>query len=460
MKALIHTGLVEPWADLLGDPPSMLHPAGNRPLLEYWLEYCVQLGISDVTLVLGEGAYRVEQRMGSGTRWGVDIHYVFMKPDANPLAILRRNPARWQDGLLFVGGSFFPMRDAAVKPGSWPEDQTFLLPTDHEHVLFISRNASDIDAFMHGRPIGGTAADALGFQPVHIDCINDYFQINMQLVRGAIRHYVEPGYLNRDEAYIGTNVVIPPSTELNAPLIIGDDCRMTPLTRIGPHAIIGSHVVVDTQTELRDCMVMDGTYVGRNLEVSGKIVTSRRIIVPETGAALDIHDPWVISEMEGGLRFGDVVRMLLGWIMALITLTVMIIPFAVLYPLLTRSDRGYMSQHTCYGRGGRPLMVSVWCSVQKCWMNSLFLALSLNLVPRLWLVLRGSLWLCGHRPCRNPEENSEFLLLKPYFPAAISYDDRKPFVDVASRRVSNLYFTRYRSVLEMLKIFFGALFLK
>lgn len=57
VKAVLHTGLVESWATVLGDIPWPLLPVGNRPFIEYWFEECIRHGIKDIRLVLGEGAH-------------------------------------------------------------------------------------------------------------------------------------------------------------------------------------------------------------------------------------------------------------------------------------------------------------------------------------------------------------------------------------------------------------------
>ena len=50
----------------------------------------------------------------------------------------------------------------------------------------------------------------------------------------------------------------------------------------------------------------------------------------------------------------------------------------------------------------------------------LFYALGLDLTPRVWGVVCGRWWLCGHEPLRAPEENALRDELPAYFPAVFS----------------------------------------
>ena len=85
---------------------------------------------------------------------------------------------------------------------------------------------------------------------------------------------------------MGVNVRTPPSSHLFPPILAGDDCRFGALTTIGPNAVIANHVIIDAYSELTDCLVLDDTYIGRNLEIRNKIVSGNRIIDPSDGTAV------------------------------------------------------------------------------------------------------------------------------------------------------------------------------
>jgi hypothetical protein len=98
---------MQPWSAVLGDIPWPLLPVGNRPLIEYWFEECIRRGISDIRLVLGEGAEFVEQYAGDGEPWGVSVTYSFLKSGQDPDTFLRRNPEQWEGGLFYIRAPVF-----------------------------------------------------------------------------------------------------------------------------------------------------------------------------------------------------------------------------------------------------------------------------------------------------------------------------------------------------------------
>ena len=116
MKSVLHLGGPRPWTRALGGVPWALLPLGNRPLLEYWLELCVDFGIVEVHLVLGSGAEQIEAYADDGSRWGLRIEYSFLRDERPPLSFLQRSPALWRDGLLFLSGPLFPRRLADAGP--------------------------------------------------------------------------------------------------------------------------------------------------------------------------------------------------------------------------------------------------------------------------------------------------------------------------------------------------------
>ena len=54
MIAVINTAARCSWSAQLGAAHWPLLPVANRPLLDYWLESCAELGVDKVHIVLGE----------------------------------------------------------------------------------------------------------------------------------------------------------------------------------------------------------------------------------------------------------------------------------------------------------------------------------------------------------------------------------------------------------------------
>ncbi len=61
-----------------------LIPVANRPILHYALEYVSEAGITEVGIVTNAGTTAVQEAIGDGSRWGLDITYI---PQEEPLGL-------------------------------------------------------------------------------------------------------------------------------------------------------------------------------------------------------------------------------------------------------------------------------------------------------------------------------------------------------------------------------------
>lgn len=456
MKALLVTGRTVDWTARLGLPWPLL-PFANRPLLEYWFELCLDLGIRDVTLVLGEGADRVEAFAGDGERWGIRIDYGFLRDDRPPASFVRRSPELWREGLLYVADALFPRRTGGTPP-LMPSSGTFLLgPTDAPQALLTADPAA-LDALMQQGTPWPTARPfaELGIDPVPMASPQRFFDLNMALLDGENARYVTAGYHAADGSAIGYNVIVSPSARMNPPLAIGNDCRIGALATVGPGVVVGNRVVLDRQSELSRCIVLDGTYVGQGVDLKEKIVAGERLMDPEDGMVAAIPDPWLLARIGPGAALGDAARAAAGWLAALVLVAVQVVPFLLLAALVAAGGSMRLVRRRVYGpRGGTD---SDWSfepapGAPASTLHRLFRALGLDLFPRLATVLAGRLRLCGHDRLRAPDDHEILGALRRYQPAVLHYGTaqagpRDPLI----RRMEALYYEHHRSIGEDLRI--------
>ncbi len=467
MKAVFHTGVTVPWGEALGGRPWCLAPVGGKPLAEYWLEWAAELGASDVRLVLGDGADEVEAYCGDGSRWGLRITYGFLKKIADPEAYLRRSPEQWADGLLYIAAPVFPRRlqdlgadRESNTPAPGPQGAWLLRQAAGSPACFLSRDPAAVKAVLAGQQPGAVGDWAtLGIEPVKLDDLNAYYELNMRLVQGEIARYVRPGFGGGDGACIGSNVSIPPSVELRPPLIIGNDCRIHPMAVIGPNAVIGNGVIVDRQTALSGSVVMDDTYLGRNLEIKDRVVSGGRLISPADGLVVDIADPWLLAPLAAPVRAADLLRAVGGWMGAVVLTLAQAIPFAVLVLLLRACGAGGYRLSPRLVTRARTRHLPFWSATgESSWLNRVFTSLSLDLFPLIALAALGRLWLCGHAPL-HPERDADLhRRLRRYYPAAIGYHSlRGESGDRTTTTAEALYYERYHTPAEDLRLLVGVL---
>lgn len=463
MQAIFDTGVHPPLSDFLGETPWCLAPFAGKPLVEYWIEWAVSLNIQEVTLILGDGAYEIETYCGDGSRWGVHIAYGFLKDGTPRLSYLRRVPHAWQNGLLYICGPVFPSKTATdtTRFCTLPTQASWILYAEHAITCFVCTDGQTIKSLLANEPTHATAEwSQLCVTPQLVADIKTFYDLNMRLVKGENRLYVSQGYGGSEGASFGYNVRIPPSVELRPPFTIGNDCRFQDIAVIGPNVVIGNSVIVDRQTEIADSIILDGTYLGRNLEIKNKIVVGSTIISPESAVAVEISDPWLLSKLETPLRFDDIWRFSVGWLLAVFLVCLQAIPFVILYPWVAQTQGGAFRLTPRRIRGNRIHQLPEWVSRKpSAFSVRLFIALSLDCFPLFFQTVRGHLWLCGHLPLHPERDQALQHKLHRYFPAAIVYpaQTRAAYQDPATAMANALYYERYASLRDDLHTVFKTL---
>lgn len=456
MIAVFNTASSCEWADTMGDCPWPLLPVANRPLLDYWLETCSELDIGSVYIVLGEAAKEIEGFAGDGERWNLQVEYTFARPNEDPLDYLKSISGQWQNGLFYMGGPFFLRRRQAFSADGFHSLEACRHTHEGETLFLYGGDKVDAQRMLEGGESSRMGLEQVHVHPFPITGISTYFDLNMKMVGGEFTRYVTAGFSGKDGSSIGYNVRTPPSSHLQTPILVGDDCRFGAMTSIGPNAVVANHVIVDAHTELVNCLILQDTYIGRNLEIRNKIVAGNRVISPDDGTMVEIDDLWLVAKNRPDMRTEDFARYVILWFIALSLATLQLIPFCLIYPLVRLTRIGKLAREQFHDprTGYINLPVLRKLHPRKSIFFSVFKALSLDRLPLLLLVLRGRLFLCGQPPMRHPEDDELIKQLPHYYPGVFCYQDYNKDSD---RLVDSLWYAHIRSLYEDVKILFKSL---
>lgn len=456
MKAVFHTSTSYAWAESLNPTPWPLLPVANRPLLDYWLESCAEQGVGHVQIVLGDGAEEIERFAGDGGRWGLTIQYGFARSHETPLDYLRQVRISWEDGLLFISGPMFLRRRQAFRPSGFQTLDACRFNHEDETNFLFGKTAVEVEALLNGGAGSSRGLEQIHIQPFFVDSISAYYDLNMKMVGGEFSRYVTAGFAESDGSSIGHNVLTPPSAHLRPPVMIGNDCRFGPMTTIGGKAVVGDHVIIDSHTELSNCIILSDTYIGRNLEINQKIISGNRLISPDDGTVLEIDDLWLVARNLSAMRTEDLVRYIILWLMALGVALIQLVPFFILYPLVRLSRIGAYRRsvfhHPRIGHIELPVFQKL--ENRRSIVYSLFRAGTLDKFPWLLLALRGRLFVCGQPPMHHPADDEIIKQLSQYYPAVFSYVD---YCKDSDRLVDALWYVHVRSLFEDVKILIKSL---
>jgi len=80
--------------------------------------------------------------------------------------------------------------------------------------------------------------------------------------------------------------------------------------------VLAADVVIDRGARLRNCLVLDGTYIGENLDLENAIVAGPLLARADTGIVTEVGDPFLLASMQGRKTPAwrrSVTRWLEGW---------------------------------------------------------------------------------------------------------------------------------------------------
>ena len=456
MNAVFYTADLLPWVEDLGGIPWPLLPVANRPLMDYWLEFCAEQEIKLVQVILGEGAEKVEKFAGDGSRWGIAIQYSFARAGEQPLDYLKTASDRWDDGLLYFGGPLHLRRRKAYTPSQLEKLSACRHGGEENPIFFYGKNGAEVKDLLEGG-----SGSALGLEQIHINLcplgnITDFFDLNMKMVMGEFSRYLTAGFSERDGLSIGQNVLTPPSAHIKPPVIIGNACRFGAMTTIGPKVVVGDHVIIDSHTELANCMILQDTYVGQNLEINNKIIAGNCLIDPSDGTVVEIDDSWVVAQNRPDMRTEDLFRYSILWILAVGICLLQLVPFSLLYPLIRVLRLGAFKREQFHDphKGFVKLPVFKTLKTGSPFLLRVFRTFSLDRFPLMLRALSGRLFVCGQPPMRHPEDDKIVKELSQYYPAVFSYED---YCKDSDRLVDSLWYAHIRSLFEDVKILIKAL---
>jgi len=260
MKAAFYLGPAPSWTLPLSSDPWLM-TIGGRPLIDHWFYAAWEIGVRQV-LLSGEGCTSGTRKYlaGAESRWGVKVAF-----EDSPLAVL----IRLNDGPLIVFDDYnLPWLSQGDASAPSRSDRPVLRWSADEDTMVV-------------RPVEGCNMISLA-SPIA------YWEINVALARRSDE------LANRLPA---TDCRVANGTILNPETIFGSHCRIARGAVIGEGVVLGSRVVVDEGASIRNSVILDGTYIGPNLDVSGRIVAGEVVLDPDTGAIARFQESWLFAKI-------------------------------------------------------------------------------------------------------------------------------------------------------------------
>lgn len=396
--------------------PLYLLPFANKPAIEYELDFCFLSGIRDVRIVSDEESDILCTQYRSGETLGMNISCEGAGSMLSLNRVIQRNIAFCRGcDLLVISGLFLPEYDKhspreltvapdEVKGCSCGAAAWYLIGHDRLNDL-----PGDWDGFHDEAPVSGAS----------VPDIRDYYRHNMRLAGSDIEKYNLPGFSEGKNSFVGQDVLIPGSARVRPPVILGNGIQFGRGVHAGPNIIVGDNCMIDNGTVIRNSIVLGNTYIGRNLEIDGKICVGKRLIDPESGFSIDVSNESVLSEVEPDeyARCPFHQRVLACFLLFLQTL-----PYVLLRPFL----EFHSALVECLmGKGWkRTMSLNGYVLPRESPAGKLFRKLTLNKYHLLPYAVTGKLRLVGNFLLEANEHNESFIRCLPgYAPGVFSYPE-------------------------------------
>ncbi len=142
-----------------------------------------------------------------------------------------------------------------------------------------------------GLPLYGFVTDAYWTDVGNTDA---FIQAQYDVLGGRVKTDL-PGFELRSGVWVGEDVEVDPTARLEAPVLIGNNCRVGPGAVVGPFAVLGDNAIVGPDARISNGVMMDGASLASVAQLLGGVMGRGSIL--GKGATLE----------EGGVAADEVV---------------------------------------------------------------------------------------------------------------------------------------------------------
>ncbi len=260
----------EALAPLVDNDCIAMLPVGGKPVVEHLLENACAVPHSRLTVIGSRGVRRLREFVGSGERWGVSLAYETSRPNEPVSSLERRLPELFDGHVLVVAA-----------------DRVYTDAFSHQHLATCSDQAARTVQVME--------------PALSLDSHARYLEANLAAVRGDI------DVLRLRGRERGLGLTTGYRTRIDARSVqygvthTGNHCRVEPSVQLKGTNVLASSVVVDRDTSLEDCVVLENTYIGEHLKMKRCIVSGRHIIRVDEGIVVKLSDSFMIAPLDQGV---------------------------------------------------------------------------------------------------------------------------------------------------------------
>jgi hypothetical protein len=289
--------------------PAGLRPLLDRPFLQHVVERLVDRGARVLEVVACDAPEALRQVLGDGRRWGVTVRYHLARDGRRPLGAVKRAVLGETEPVLLARADrlWEVARDDApatpavycvAAPGNGPGGLEWaglavlppatMLEADDELPL-ESLGRWLVRVGFHKGAIRGATLTA------SCDTTAAWLSAQDALLRGRLSGLLFGGREVEPGVWLSRNVSLAPSARVEAPVYVGEDCRIEGNTVLGPGTVVGAGSVVATGASLARTLVLPGSYVGESVSLEDAVAGHGVVLHGRLGVAAEVRDPHLLG---------------------------------------------------------------------------------------------------------------------------------------------------------------------
>ena len=293
--------------------PKVMLPIGNKPILQHVVEALVACSIKEVVIVVGYHKEQVQDYFGSGERFGVHIRYATQEHQLGTGHALLCAQELAQDRFLVLPGDNIvtevtiqelvcATRDTVLvteAPGTqygavmvqnglvqgllekprepvspWVNTGAYLLHgTIFEHLPEELELPGAVDRMIReGGQVAPQRTQATWWDAVHPWDLLRLNGLALAETQEKLQGTREPGVVIKGAVSLAETSVLRANSYIVGPVVIGEGCEIGPSVSVYPYTSIGNNVVIDSFTQLRNCILGNSIQIGSHGHLSSTIV--------------------------------------------------------------------------------------------------------------------------------------------------------------------------------------------
>ncbi|MEA3283158.1 MAG: bifunctional sugar-1-phosphate nucleotidylyltransferase/acetyltransferase [Euryarchaeota archaeon] len=338
----------------------VLLPVANKPTVEYVVQALHDSGIKDIIMVVGYAKERIMNYFGNGKDFGVNIEYAEQKQQLGTAYAIKQVKGLVEGEFLVLNGDNLVSEETIADLTEKHTGGVSILTAaraDAAGYALVEEMDGNVRKITEGLALKGVCNVNTGIYIFNQDIfdaieetlksdlgefgITDSIQrmvaagcgvrayrtdhtwmdvihswnllgVNARVLEDtpeSVHETAEVAGLVKGRVIVGSDSIIGAGSYIKGPVIIGRDCEIGPNVVIAPSTSIGDNVTIEPFTYIRNCVILDNTYIGSGSTIKNSIIGENNLIeshfITESGKNLMI-------ELEGMLCYAGELGTVLG----------------------------------------------------------------------------------------------------------------------------------------------------